>query len=148
MYPPGKAKKRLVSFSLFAHSCYSSIPSLMSLLSHLRSYLFLLLSLGQCRFQGFKISLQLSQFPLQLSPLGMEGGCVAFFFLQALTQILDSVILVNTGQIAAVFKTLQKVFLSDFLKGNGSDVYMKHLLWTSAYYSNIPHCTHHCITAI
>lgn len=51
-------------------------------------YLFLLLSLGQCGLQRLQVCLQLSQFPLQLPPLAMEGGCVAFLFLQALTQIL------------------------------------------------------------
>lgn len=53
-------------------------------------YLFLLLILGQCGLQRLQVSLQVSQFPLQLPPLAVEGGCVAFFFLQALTQILNS----------------------------------------------------------
>lgn len=52
-------------------------------------YLFLLLSLGQCGFQRLQVSLQFSQLPFQLPSLAMEGGCVALFFLQALTQILN-----------------------------------------------------------
>ena len=53
-------------------------------------YLFLLLSLGQCGLQRLQVSLQLSQFPLQLPLLAVEGGGVAFLFLQVLTQVLYS----------------------------------------------------------